>query len=566
MERASASSGAGLSWRWLAVLCAAYLLPGIIGHEPWKPDEGYVFGGVYHVIQTGDWVVPHVGGEPFMEKPPLFHLVAAFLAQLASPVLALHDGARLASALFVAIALLGVGAAARWTWGPGFGRRAVLLSLASLGLLVNAHAMLPDLPLMAGFSLALAGCAAGARRSPWAGLLIGTGAGVGFLAKGLIAPGVVGITVLALPLFFREWRHRAYVRLLVVAALSVLPWLLVWPTMLYLRSPDLFQTWFWDNNIGRFLGFSVPHLGARNERWLLWRTYPWFLFPGWAFALLALWRANKHAWRQPAVQIGLTFVMTMALMLGFSASARDIYLLPMILGLALVGSGSVSIVPVWLDRALTASGIAIVGAAIVLFWPVWATLIAQGHAPDWPWLTKMLPANFNMPFLPLAVIAALIMTAGAIATIVKISGRQGSGLIVWAASLTLTWGLATTLWLPWIDSARSYREVFESLAAALPREDLCISSRGLGESERAMLEYVIQVQTERQEVAGARSCLTLLVQSKVTVTPPTDQTWSLIWSGSRNGDSRESFQLYRLDLERQQEWGLTDQPGMKTPS
>jgi len=55
------------------LLVVAYLLPGLIGHDPWKQDETYVFSIVHHLLQGGDWVVPQLAGEPFMEKPPLYY-------------------------------------------------------------------------------------------------------------------------------------------------------------------------------------------------------------------------------------------------------------------------------------------------------------------------------------------------------------------------------------------------------------------------------------------------------------------------------------------------------------
>ena len=139
---------------WLLALCAAYLLPGIIGHDPWKPDEGYIFGSIEEMMRSGDWVVPHVGGEPFMEKPPLFHFVAVLTVSLTSPWLPIHDGARLAAVVFMALTLVGVAAASRLAWGAGHGRMAILLFLSCIGLLDPAHMILPDLPQMAGAALA----------------------------------------------------------------------------------------------------------------------------------------------------------------------------------------------------------------------------------------------------------------------------------------------------------------------------------------------------------------------------------------------------------------------------
>jgi len=76
------------------LLCLAWMLPGLVGHDPWKPDEAYSFGLVYHILQTGDWIVPTLAGEPFMEKPPLFYITAALFAKGFGWLLPLHDAAR----------------------------------------------------------------------------------------------------------------------------------------------------------------------------------------------------------------------------------------------------------------------------------------------------------------------------------------------------------------------------------------------------------------------------------------------------------------------------------------
>ena len=66
----------------ILILCLAWLLPGLVGHDPWKPDEAYTFGVVYEILQGGSWIIPQIAGEAFVDKPPLFHLTAAFSAML----------------------------------------------------------------------------------------------------------------------------------------------------------------------------------------------------------------------------------------------------------------------------------------------------------------------------------------------------------------------------------------------------------------------------------------------------------------------------------------------------
>src|SRR5258706_10084653 len=129
----------------VALLVLAYALPGILGHDPWKPDEPYTFGAVLDMLKSGDWVVPTVTGSPFVEKPPLFFWLASVTASLASPLLPLHDGARLASLLCLLASVGATAGAARLCWGDGAGALAALLFLSALGLEGHAQRLQVDL-------------------------------------------------------------------------------------------------------------------------------------------------------------------------------------------------------------------------------------------------------------------------------------------------------------------------------------------------------------------------------------------------------------------------------------
>ena len=117
----SSAERQGLTLWFVILLVVAYVVPGLVGHDPWKQDEAYVFGGVLDMIKDGDWVVVKVGGVPFMEKPPLFHWIAVLSAKVFSPWLPLHDGARLASGMFVATAVAAIAVASHILWGHGTG-------------------------------------------------------------------------------------------------------------------------------------------------------------------------------------------------------------------------------------------------------------------------------------------------------------------------------------------------------------------------------------------------------------------------------------------------------------
>src|SRR5258706_7517873 len=159
----------------IAVL-AGWVLFGLVGHDPWKPDEAYTFGLVFHILQSGDWVVPTLGGEPFMEKPPLFFITAALFAKVFGGLLPLHDAARLASAFYVGLTL--------WLTWLASGKRiaAPLLLAGSLGYLQHAHQLITDNSLVAGIALGIFGFTL--KNPIGSGLALGTGAGIAFLSKG----------------------------------------------------------------------------------------------------------------------------------------------------------------------------------------------------------------------------------------------------------------------------------------------------------------------------------------------------------------------------------------------
>src|SRR3970282_2440942 len=104
----------------VALLCAAWILPGLVGRDPWKPDEAHTFGVVYELLRGGSWVVPALAGEPFLEKPPLFYLPAAAVAKLFSFALPLHDAARLATGAWMAVLFAFTAVAGRELSGVGY--------------------------------------------------------------------------------------------------------------------------------------------------------------------------------------------------------------------------------------------------------------------------------------------------------------------------------------------------------------------------------------------------------------------------------------------------------------
>ncbi|NOT18165.1 MAG: glycosyltransferase family 39 protein [Sulfuriferula sp.] len=531
-------------WFTLA-LSMVYVLFGLIGHDPWKQDETYIFGMIYHLLQTGDWVLPQNAGEPFLEKPPLYDWVAAGLAFLLHKWLPLHDGARLASGLFTALTLSFTALASRHWWGNGNGRYAALALIASLGLVFESHIMITDMPMLAGFAIASYGFALSLTRPRWAGWWLGVGIGMGFLAKGLLIPGAIGVIALLLPIFFANWRQRVYLHTLIIATIVALPWLLIWPIALYLRSPEQFYVWFWLNNVGRFLGFSVPQLGAGNTRWFWAKTLPWFAFPVLPLALISLWQNRQQIRHHAALQFGLISFVVYLIVMQVSASARTAYGLPMLVSLTLLAIPTIDNIPTRLNRYTDYFARLLFTTLALISWYVWLMIVFAGHPPAWKFLARGLDMHYIMPIHPAAIGMAIIASTIYFASWHWLPRLGSRALTSLALGVSLFWVLFSTLWMPWIDNAKSYRSVYLSMQPHLSTTHGCIASQGLGESTRPMLEYYLGILTQRVEMTPNTHCNTLLIDGWPNQQPQLAANWQLVWQGARPGDNDELFRLYQ---------------------
>ena len=528
----------------VALLCLAWILPGLIGHDPWKPDEGYTFGIVYELLKGGSWVVPHLANEPFLEKPPFFYLVSAASAWLFSPPLPLHDAARLATGFFMALTFLFCGLTGRELNGAGRGYISTLLMLGCFGLVVRSHQLITDVALLSGFAIAYYGLALSLRRAAWGGFWLGTGIGIGFMSKGLLALGTLGILVIVLPLVSRAWRTRGFLASAGVALLAAMPWLVIWPVALELQSKHAFVEWLWVNNFGRFLGTN--DLGPPAERFHYLRILPWYAWPVWPVALWTLWRARATGFARPALMLPLAGFLITFTILSLASQARELYALPMLIPLVLLATSAVDTLRRGAANAWYWFSVMGFTFFIAVAWFYWVALelgvparlhqhlhtIQPGHPPGF----RLLPFTLGLAY-----------TLAWFGTLVGTRRSPLRPVIAWAAGITVIWGLIAILFVGWVDAGKSYRSMIVSMQQAMPAHYRCMSSQNLGEGQRAMLDYIAGIITYREEVPERRrDCDLLLVQGVPQVEHVPSGPWHKIWEGSRPGDDRdERFRLYQ---------------------
>jgi hypothetical protein len=146
-----------------------------------------------------------------------------------------------------------------------------------------------------------------------------------------------------------------------------------------------------------------------------------------------------------------------------------------------------------------------------------------------------------------SVIVAVLLTLSWIALVRPARRSNRRALLNWAVGVTLAWGLYSTIWLPYLDSRRSYRAVMEDLDAHLPARG-CVASRNLGDPQRALLFYFGGIATVREETHAMADCRALLEQYGVLAgAPPALAGWRIEWQGGRRGDATERYVLYVKD-------------------
>ena len=313
-----------------------YIVP--LGVRPMViPDEFRYAEITREMLETGDWVVPHLDGLRYFEKPILgYWLNAAGIAMFGENGFAIRFFSAMAAGISAVILFFltkkysdgyrtGIFVAAVFLTCAGvfsIGTVSVLDSMfsmfltAAMALFFFAH--MEDVP----------------RKRVCLLVLSGISCGLAFLTKGFLAFAIPAVAVIP----FLIWQRRAkeIFRILwipfVTAILVALPWCL----MIYAREKDFWHYFFWTEHIHRLVSGEN---GQHPKRY--WFFIPCILggvFP-WTFLLPAVISGLRGTFfKDPLFRYAVCWLLLPFLLLSASSGKLLTYILPCFPPLAVIMS------------------------------------------------------------------------------------------------------------------------------------------------------------------------------------------------------------------------------------
>ena len=575
---------------WLFLLLMAYAFSGLIGRDPWRPDDAIGFGIAWSMAQGNfsDWLMPNVAAMPTPEEGPLPFWFAALAIKVFASLFEAPFAARIpvglaimfsVACIWYATYILGRTARAQPVqfmfggaphprdYGRAIADGAALTLMATIGLLLRLHELSAEAFQFAWLCLLLLGLARSIEVPRIGALLSGIALAALCLTRGWQAalPGV--LTVAGLLIWHPPLAAARRSFVFIALPLALVP-CFFWAVALHMHGSEgtqfLAAWWHWNiaNNQG-LLGSGDLLYFPRNLLIFGWPALP--------FALIAAWRWRSRL-EASHIQIPLA-LLTAYLLALLPASEMQEGLMSFLLPGATVLAAF--LLPTLSRSAINAiDWFALMGLsiAILLIWLGWIAMVG-GWPPTIANNFMKLAPGFKPSFSSVAFIVAIISTSFWL--VVCYWRVRYKPQVVWRAmviscsGLVAAWVLLTTLWMPWLNHTKTYRDVAQQIRSAAKDAD-CVSAQRLGRPQRAAFAYFGGINFERLSVASVFAhthragremteladekvaCQWLLTQDSLrgisdSLTYPVlpEGKWALVWQGRRFSDKDERFRLYR---------------------
>jgi len=385
----------------LAALVAVVWFAALGGRPLFNPDEGRYAEIPREMLSGGDWVIPHLNGLDYIEKPPLQYWATATMYRW----LGLSEfSARLYTALTALGTLALVGLLGARLGGREAGWRAAAAAAGMVMMVALGQVVTLDMSLtfymtasVTGFVLAQDPKERGSR---WM-LMAWIGAALGVLTKGLVAAAIPTAVLVIYSLCSRDvvpWRKLNLSWGLPLFLILTVPW--HW--LAARRRDDFLQFFFVHEHVTRYLTPSAD----RQESWwffgmvFLIGTVPWTV-PA-LRVLVGGWRRRTPCEAFDAAFFLWIWVIFVCVFFSFSDSKLMPYILPAMPALAVLIAAQ-PIGTLKRDFLVTAILTVLVGVALG---------VASFYS------LSLVPASPAQPFFlslakPLREVAALLIVSGA---------------------------------------------------------------------------------------------------------------------------------------------------------
>lgn len=545
-----------------------YILPGLIGRDPWKDDAGS-FGIMWTMAHgsLNDWLLPNIAGLPFAEEGPLAFWLGALCIKLFGWLLGDVMAARVST-----IGIFVTGALSVWYTAFHLGRRAdaqplrlafggqpepndygrtladtaLLIYLGCLGLLLHSHETLAVTlqgSLVAFFLYRAVRYveAPGVRNAALVGLALGALT----LTRGWLSP-----CTLALALFlctrFLDMPAGRTLRDLAIAGLTALLIALVWILPAVTLRPYQLSP------VDAWMAWNLSQLGLPSASSIkaFFRVGIWFFWPAWPFAIWAI-----YAWRRQSrllhIVLPLSFVGALTLLILFDPAPENGDLLKLLPPLAIMAAFGLPAMKRGAINAIDWFSVMVLTMIAGVTWLWWIATLT-----GWPGQLAKNAARLLPDFHPeFGIVAFVVAAAATIGWFVLVHWRiSRQPAVLWRAvvlssgGLILFWVLLMTLLLPQLNYSKSYRGVAQQIATHLPAGSGCIATN-VAPAQRASFAYYGKLQFA---AVGGVSCDLLLLQDSVSLKDDREielafrgKQWALQWEGRRPSDKNERFRLYR---------------------
>jgi 4-amino-4-deoxy-L-arabinose transferase-like glycosyltransferase len=528
------------------IICLAWLIPGLIGHDPWKPDEAITMGVVHSMLAEGTWsawLMPSIAGTVPVDVPPLYYWVAALTTKLFSFVLPAHDAARLATGFFMIVTFVYLYKSATKLFDERAGRIAIALMIGSLGLLLRAHEMHPEVAGLAGMSIALYGLTRirfearkGATTTVFGALVIA-------LSVGLVHALIVPLSAIVMMWILHDWQNKNFRRGILLTTALLLIGASIYPAVL--AANGLLSTHIAINVV---LGTPLFDANTRNTIQPLYfiTLLPWYALPTLPIAIW-LWRKDRRVIRE-RIELALplaAFIVSLVV-LSLMREARDAVALSLLLPLALAAAHALDRLPKGVASFVDWFGLVFFGVAALALWIYWSAAIIGVPEAAARAVERQAP-GFDFVFHAIPFVIAAVLTCVWAYAVAMAHRNNRRAIVNWAAGITLIWVLLNLLGLPAVDHVRSYRTPVSTVTELVNAKKSCVIGVNLGDPQRAMFDYFASLRFTATKAPNAAQCKWMLVQGTKTGTPDFNDSWQLVWEGARPAERVEQFRLYRRE-------------------